>query len=268
MNEQVKQMYAGKISEIRNVISQMINTMREENPFSRQYSLAITDLQRAFHTLGESKGALGLESPYKQSYDQNSPVIEPTDDYVSAVFVSINDLMTQVEVVKAIRMKLKIFMKNLEEIEKDCNSEDGKAFLEEVRKARMWIRESKNWMGWELRSLEIQYQYQNGDKVPPGATESRAKPIKPLPEGMKLLDLDKAAQAVAQSPISFGTVQENPDAGAKPLPYMGEELPRAEIKDANQDIEKLVDALAEKITNEEKYPDRSNLAQGLGNEAL
>lgn len=201
MNEQVKQMYAGKISGIRNVISQMINTMRMQNPFRRQYSLAITDLQRAFHTLGESKGALGLENPYKQSYDQNSPVIEPTDDYVSAVFVSINDLMTQVEVVKAIRAKLKVFMENLEEIEKDCNSEDSKEFREEVRKARMWVRESKNWMGWELRALEIEY-----NNLTPGTMQYVPKPIKSLPE---------------ESPNSNGAEMELPN--------------------ANQDIEKMID---------------------------
>lgn len=249
MNEQVKQMYAAKVTEIRRMISLMINTMRSQNPFSRQYSLAITDLQRAFHTLGESKKALGLESPYKESYNPNSPVIEPQEDYHSGFFSDISDLTTQVEVVKAIRAKLKMLIEDLKGIEKDSNSEESKEFRDEISKARMWVREAKNWMGWELRALEIEYNNRGRDR---GDSQYVPKPIKTLPEelptsngaekqlpdvspdaGMilkedSLLPPEKVAEAIAQAPIEFaagkaGTVSE------------------AKLPDANHDIEKMID---------------------------
>lgn len=75
----------GAIKAYRQRIDTMINSTKLLKP-SREISLAYTNLQRTFSFLGKALGALGSISPYSESTNPQSKVIEPTAEHSTETF--------------------------------------------------------------------------------------------------------------------------------------------------------------------------------------
>jgi len=65
--------------ECRKELDEALQSVRMLIP-SRESSLAITKIQEAIMWLGMNLKRLGTENPYPESYNPESPVIEPTAD--------------------------------------------------------------------------------------------------------------------------------------------------------------------------------------------
>lgn len=61
-------------------LDEVLQRLKLSSRSSRERSLAITKIEEAIMWLGMDLKAQGTENPYPQSYNPESPVIEPTAD--------------------------------------------------------------------------------------------------------------------------------------------------------------------------------------------
>ena len=68
--------------QLRKELDQSLQNLRKEmiNRNSRERSLAVTKIQEAIMWLGMDLKDMGTPNPYPQSYNPESPVVEPTAD--------------------------------------------------------------------------------------------------------------------------------------------------------------------------------------------
>lgn len=68
--------------QLRKELDEVLQNLRKEmiNRSSRERSLAVTKIQEAIMWLGMDLKDMGTPNPYPQSYNPESPVIEPTAD--------------------------------------------------------------------------------------------------------------------------------------------------------------------------------------------
>lgn len=80
ITEMTKEIAATK--QLRKELDQSLQNLRKEmiNRNSRERSLAVTKIQEAIMWLGMDLKDMGTPNPYPQSYNPESPVVEPTAD--------------------------------------------------------------------------------------------------------------------------------------------------------------------------------------------
>lgn len=191
MKKEAQDYLLSRITSIRLAIASAIYTLRNPHAVnsSREISTAITDLQRAFHNLGKAKYYLGSETPYKESENPESTVIEETDDFKYEVVAAVMSAETQTAAVKAMRSYLSGISKELEITINDSDPSITMAFLNHLTQAANFLFEAKSWLGWELRNCKLQWDYR---EIPVGDSEA------PTP---KPINVEKPMQKITGEPL-------------------------------------------------------------------
>ena len=149
------------ISNFRLTLSFYINSIPFIRP-SREVSLAHTHLQRAFMWLGKAQGAAGSESPYKESFNHKSPVIEPTADQAGGnLMIALWDLPeygTHTARVKSFREQLYVHKKKFVAFVGTTNSPNPD-YHEYLKQSRLAVEEASMWLGWELANIKKQQEW-------------------------------------------------------------------------------------------------------------
>lgn len=143
------------IPQFRNILDACINSIKYLNP-SREISLAHTQLQRAFMWQGKALGAAGGETPYKESLNAKSPIIEPTADHLDNNNLTARwDLIetTQTARVKDFRGLIVDIVKWFKDFIKNSESAgpDHDLYL---LQSRLALEEANMWFGWELARIK------------------------------------------------------------------------------------------------------------------
>lgn len=136
-------------------IDTMINSTRHLKG-SREVSLAHTNLQRAFAWLGKALGASGSTSPYKDSFNPESKVIEPTAEHTE------DNLLSQWEAYPDQLARVKDFRAVLSEVKSDLSkfiqvpdgAEKGYWYFQYLTQSFLSLDEASIWLGWELARIK------------------------------------------------------------------------------------------------------------------
>lgn len=124
---------------------------------SREVSLAHTHLQRAFMWLGKAQGATGSESPYKESFNHQTPTIEPTADHsVTSLMNALWDLPeygTHTARVKSLRSLIAEHLKTFKSFAYANNARNAD-YVMYMNESRLAAEEASMWLGWELARIK------------------------------------------------------------------------------------------------------------------
>lgn len=143
-----------EIKELRLMIDTFMNSVKDLEK-SREVSLCYTYLQRSFSWLGEALKESGSQSPYKESENPNSPVIEPQADHTEETIWSGPDGLddyTQTAKVKFFRASLEIAIQAFKKLRMESanSGSDLDACLSESYKS---LKDAKMCLGWELNRI-------------------------------------------------------------------------------------------------------------------
>lgn len=150
------------IDQFRNEIDALINSTKYLNP-SREVSLAHTQLQRAFMWQGKALGAAGGQTPYKESLNTKSPVIEPTANHdenynITGRWEALE--RTQTARVKDFRGLIVDIVKWFKDFIKNSESA-GPDYDLYLLQSRLALEEANMWFGWELARIKKEKEPKN-----------------------------------------------------------------------------------------------------------
>lgn len=154
------------IHQFRNIIDACINSTKYLNS-SREVSLAHTQLQRAFMWQGKALGAAGGESPYKESLNSKSSVIEPTaDHYDNNNIIARWDLIetTQTARIKDFRGLIVDIVKWFKDFIKSSETA-GPDYDLYLLQSRLALEEANMWFGWELARIKKEKEPKNDSGI-------------------------------------------------------------------------------------------------------
>jgi predicted DNA-binding protein len=141
------------ISNYRQQADAILNTTRQLQS-SREISLAITSLQRAFSWMGKTAKATGLQSPYKHGYNHKSPVVEPVADHQADRLLEgwLEIETNNVAKVKYIRNCIKKLVEEFDDfISRALDKvKDKNKYLSAAEQASTSLTDAEIWLGWEL----------------------------------------------------------------------------------------------------------------------
>lgn len=143
-----------EIKDFRFEIDKFINSIPLLQP-SGEVILSKRALQRSFSWLGEALKESGSQTPYKESDNSKSPVIEPTADHVAdnTLQIFFNDTDgTQTAKVKRMRGIIESVLVPLKVFRSETANSLGE-FDTCVEKSYWDLKEAKHWLGWELARI-------------------------------------------------------------------------------------------------------------------
>lgn len=149
------------IKYFRNQTDALLNTTRKLNS-TREVSLSITNLQRAFSWLGLAFAAQGSQSPYVDSHDPKNPSIEPLADHDDQNFIAGFEIVddTQTARVKFLREALRATIDEFEKWKNEVNFPLAGVEKNATMKYHLClieffvsITDAKLWLGWELNRI-------------------------------------------------------------------------------------------------------------------
>lgn len=142
------------IIDLRHSVDAVLNSTKKLVS-SRQVALVITNLELAFSWLGEALKASGSTSPYTESENHKSDVIEPVADHDAKRLV---DGFLEVEEIQTARVK---FLRAAIERDlghfKDARVSDyttTKEYVDSLDYFWKHYKEAKFWLGWELGRIK------------------------------------------------------------------------------------------------------------------
>lgn len=144
------------IKHFRKQTDALLNTTRKLNS-TREVSLSITNLQRAFSWLGLALAAQGSQSPYTDSHDPKKSKIEPLADHDDQNFIAGFELVTDTQTarVKFLREALRATIEEFEKSDNHANMQtvDGVKYQNCLLQFFISITDAKLWLGWELNRI-------------------------------------------------------------------------------------------------------------------
>lgn len=138
-------------------------------PGSREVALLITYLQRVKGFLGKALGESGQGTPYKESENSESKVIEKQADHTNDTLADVwaeKGVIDHVAKVKDLRHRLSVLVTDLKQLTDDAiDNTLGRWYAEYLTTAVIAAEDSKMWLGWELdRIHQAGGDFTQGDK--------------------------------------------------------------------------------------------------------